>query len=65
MDKRYAVIGPDNKAINFILWDGVTQFDCGKGNSLVLIEGVERYGFGWVWDGSKFIDPNPPEGVTP
>jgi len=57
MDKRYAIIGPDNKALNFILWDGVTEFDCGEGNSLVLIEGVERYAFGWVWDGVTFIDP--------
>lgn len=60
MDKRYAIIRPDNKAINFILWDGVSEFNCGEGNSLVLIEDVERYGFGWIWDGNTFIDPMSP-----
>lgn len=59
-DKRYAVLDADNKALNFILWDGKTEFDHGQsqGNSLVLIEGIEDYGFGWIWDGRRFIAPS-------
>lgn len=59
MDKRYALIGPDNKAINFITWDGVTEFDYGQneGNYLVPLDDVERYGFGWTWNGSSFDEP--------
>lgn len=61
MNNPYAIVGPDNKAINFITWDGIDYFDYGQsaGNYLVSLQGVERYGFGWVWDGTKFIDPNP------
>ena len=62
MDKRYAIIGPDSKAINFILWDGVSEFDYGQhlGNSLVPLEGVEDYGFEWTWNGNAFVAPPPP-----
>lgn len=65
---KYAIVGPDNKAINFISWDGVTDFDYGQadGNYLVSLDGIQSYGFGWVWDGQKFTDPNPPvEPTTP
>lgn len=59
MDKRYAIIGPDNKAINFIAWDGNGSFDYGQadGNSLVDIENINSYGFGWTWNGSSFVPP--------
>lgn len=57
----YAVVNRDNVAINFIVWDGVSQFDYGqdRGNYLVSLDGVETYGIGWVWDGSQFINPTP------
>jgi hypothetical protein len=54
---KYAVVGPDNKAINFIMWDGVTEHVLGQGNFLVPLESVERYGIGWMWDGSSFLMP--------
>jgi hypothetical protein len=59
-DKAYAVVGPDDRAINFILWDGVTEFDYGQGagNYVVPLDGVGKYGFGWLWDGAGFIDPS-------
>lgn len=62
MDKPYAIVGPDNKAINFIVWNGASQFDYGQanGNFLVPLAGIDSYGFGWIWDGKKFTDPNPP-----
>lgn len=64
--KTYAILGPDNKAINFVLWDGVSDCDYGQdmGNTIVLIPEGSRYGFGWEWNGSEFIDPTPEiEGV--
>ena len=60
-DTPWALIGADNKAINFITWNGVNEFDYGQanGNYLVpLLEGM-RYNFGWEWNGTEFIDPNP------
>jgi len=56
--KKFAIIGPDNKALNFIEWDGQQQFDYGqaKGNYLIDLDGVESYNFGWVWNGSTFTD---------
>lgn len=62
MDQPYAIIGPDNKAINFVVWDGVTEFDYGQsqGSYIVPLNGIGSYGFGWLWDGEKFVDPNPP-----
>lgn len=65
MDKPYAIVGPDNKAINFITWNGVDEFDYGQvdGNYLVLLEGIECYGFGWTYDAqtNTFIEPIPEE----
>lgn len=60
-DKRYAVIDANNRAVNFILWDGEAKFNPGDGRSLVLIPEETQYGFGWLWDGEKFVNPNPPE----
>lgn len=61
---KYAIVGPDNKAINFVLWDGVTYFDYGQaeGNYMVSLTGIERYGFGWEYDSetNTFIEPTPP-----
>ncbi len=61
----YAIIGPDNKAINFINWDGETPYDYGAslGNYAVSLENIEKYGFGWEWNGSFFVDPTPPAPV--
>lgn len=65
MDKPYAIVGPDNKAINFITWNGVNEFDYGQadGNYLVPLEGIEHYGFGWTYDAqtNTFIEPTPEE----
>lgn len=61
----YAIVGPDNRAINFVLWDGVTYFDYGQanGNYMVPLEGIERYGFGWIYDPvtNTFYEPPQPQ----
>lgn len=58
--KTYAIIGPDNRALNFVLWDGVSDYDYGQsnGNTIVLIPEGAKYGFGWEWDGTQFINPS-------
>ncbi len=68
--KKFAIVGPDNKALNFIEWDEQEQFDYGQaqGNFLVSLDGIESYGFGWTWNGSIFIAPAStppvPESIT-
>jgi hypothetical protein len=68
--KKFAIVGPDNKALNFIEWDEQQQFDYGQaqGNFLVSLDGVESYGFDWTWNGSSFVEPvaSPivPESIT-
>lgn len=60
MSNTYAVLDANNKAVNFILWDGVSEYVPFEGAQLIpLPEGIS-YNFGWLWDGEKFIDPNPP-----
>lgn len=61
MDNRYAVIDENNVAHNFILWDGVSEYNPGKGLRCVPLI-AERYGFGWIYDPAtgQFTDPNPP-----
>lgn len=61
MSKPYAIVGPDNRAINFITWNGISYFDYGQsiGNYLVPLEGIDSYGFGWIWNGTEFINPDP------
>lgn len=65
----YAIVGPDNKAINFITWNGVDVFAYGQdsGNYLVHLEGVGSYGFGWIYDAqtNTFVNPNPPPPEEP
>lgn len=69
--KKYAVIDANNKALNFIEWDGTTVFDYGQasGNSLVEIPPETAYGHGWYWNGSTFVEPQAiplvPASITP
>lgn len=59
MTNIYAIIDNENRAKNFILYDGVSDFDPGEGMRLVKLPENPRYGFEWIWDGEKFLDPNP------
>lgn len=62
MVKNYAILDKNNKALNFIVLDENAEYDYGKdlGNKLLeMSENVGDYAIGWVWDGNKFINPNP------
>lgn len=55
-----AVLNKNNEAVNFI----VAELTDSPPENCTLVELAvgASYGYGWVWDGTKFIEPNPPEG---
>ena len=62
MEQTYALLDENNAALNFVVWDGVTEFDYtqfGAVTAILVPEGI-RYGIGWVWDGTTVSDPTPP-----
>ena len=61
MTNRYAIINASKEAINFVGWDGVSDFDYGQdlGYEIILIPADVSYGYGWIWNGTEFIDPTP------
>lgn len=66
-DTRYAILDGDSKAVNFVVWDGTSALSLPQGHTIAAIPAGMSYGYGWTWDGSKFIDPNPapPEEPAP
>ena len=60
MESLYAVVSIDDKAKNFIMWDGVTTPALPEGCRLVLIPPNTTYGYDWIWNGSVFVEPEPP-----
>lgn len=54
---RCAVVNEDNVVENVI----VAELDDPAPVGCVLIEITDRCNPGWIWDGTTFIDPNPPE----
>lgn len=65
MVNNYAIIDADNKAVNFIVWDGVSAYAPPEGCTLVLIPEGVTYGYGWTWNGAVFEQPDPPAPVVP
>lgn len=68
-NNSYAIIDSENKAKNFILWNGISEYSIPDGYSLILIPKNIPYGYNWVWDGTTFIEPPlptpiPPESIT-
>lgn len=58
---RYAFIDEDNKAVNFIESDGPPGY-VPEGCTAVIIPEGPNYGFGWIWNGTSFDNPNPEPG---
>jgi hypothetical protein len=56
----YAIIDSNNVFLNAISWDGVSPYDPGAGNSIVVINEGVSYGYGWIYDPvtQTFTDPN-------
>jgi len=59
IDNTYAVIDENNIAKNFILWDGITNYNPGDGLRLVKINSGISYDYNWIYDENtqNFIDP--------
>ncbi len=55
---RYILVNEDNVVINCIEWDGDTnKWSPPAGLTAIL---SDEYQAGWLWDGDKLVDPNPP-----
>jgi hypothetical protein len=65
MVKIYAILDTNNIALNFITWDGESEFDFGEsqGNQLVLVPENSEYCVGATYQDGEFILPQPE--VTP
>lgn len=61
----YAFIDADNRALNFVESDGMPEY-VPEGCAVVQLPTEHPYGYGWVWDGTKFEAPAaPPAAVVP
>ena len=57
---RYAVVDPENKVVNIILWDGASQWAPPDGHIAVATE--EKFcDIGWTHSNGDFIKPEEPE----
>jgi len=54
----YAFIDSENKAVNFVESDGAPGY-VPDGCTFVVVPANTSYGYGWVWNGTIFVDPNP------
>lgn len=54
----WAFLDLNNLAVNFIESDGIPE-RIPDGCTAVKVPDQISYGFGWLWDGKKFIDTNP------
>lgn len=54
---KYVLIDADNKAVNYIEWDGDTTKWSPPGG-LKPVQ-CDEFQVGWVWNGEKLIDPTP------
>lgn len=63
MVNRYAILDSNNVALNFISWDGETEYDFGadQGNQLVLVPEGSEYCVGATYQDGTFILPGQPE----
>lgn len=60
----WAFIDANNKAVNFVENEGTPEHTP-DGCSAVQIPASASYGYGWVWDGTSFIDASQPTPVVP
>jgi hypothetical protein len=66
MVTKYAILDLNNIALNFIVWDGETEFDYGQtnGNSLVIVPENVSYAIGDLYKDGEFISLTPSEPVV-
>lgn len=58
MVKIYAILDSNDIALNFISWDGVSNYDYGAsiGNKIIEIPEGVQYGFGWKYVNGEFVE---------
>ena len=55
----YAIIDGNNAAVNFVESDGPLGY-IPPGCTAVEIPAGASYGYGWIWNGTNFVNPEPP-----
>jgi hypothetical protein len=63
MAETYLQIDASGKAVNLVVWDGNAPLIISMSHRLVKYAG--EWGEGWLWDGTKCINPNPPAPPPP
>lgn len=59
---RAALIDSNNSVVNIIVWADDEHHVAPEGLTAIPIsDNVTVVNIGWTWDGTDFIDPNPPE----
>jgi hypothetical protein len=48
------------KILNVIEWDGVTPYAPPQSDAAQLLAYPDGASPGWLWDGARAVDPNPP-----
>ena len=64
MYKRQALINSENTVVNLIVWNETCVAPEGT-TAIVLDLDVPGLTAGWIWDGTNFINPNPPPEPEP
>lgn len=74
MSTHYAVVNSEGRVERVVVWDGISDYDCGDGNALIAIPyedvtddfdgSVHRIyagGVGWDYVDGEFVDNRPVE----
>ena len=57
----YAFIDSNNAAVNFVESEGAPGY-IPDGCTAVAVPPGTSYGYGWIWNGTSFDNPNPEPG---
>jgi len=62
--EKAVLINSENVVVNLIVWDETCVAPEGT-TAIVLDPDVSGLTAGWIWDGTNFINPNPPPEPEP
>lgn len=64
MNKYLVKRESDGLVVNVVVWDGVSDYSPGDGESLISCSDWPGVWTGWRWDGNEFVPPPEPEPVA-
>lgn len=63
---NYAVVNPQGGSVsNIVVGEDLATVEAVVGPCVEMTENTGSAAIGWIWNGTKFIDPNEPEEPTP